>query len=160
MPTESVFGMIASRRCVGAMPAGRCAKRGFTLIELLVVIAIIAILAALLLPALAKAKEKGKRIQCVNNNRQLGLAFQMYCLDNNDFMPYQIGTSQTLIVRDGCTPARPSQIPSRFSSQHACLRGRIALALPQESGRILLPRTTTPIHRHLRRGQTNSALIL
>jgi len=69
-------------------------RRGFTLIELLVVIAIIAILAAMLLPALARAKESGRRISCLNNLKQLSLSAQMFVNDNDGRYPPRSATDR------------------------------------------------------------------
>ena len=80
--------------CSIRQPAGRFYFTGaFTLVELLVVIAVIAILAALLLPALAGAKSQAARIQCVNNEKQLILAWTIYSTDNNDNLVLNGGDS-------------------------------------------------------------------
>src|SRR5215472_15441942 len=71
-------------------------SRGFTMIELLVVIAIIAILAAVISSVLARAEEKGRATQCLDNLRQWGVAFRMYADDNNDYLPRRGQGVQTL----------------------------------------------------------------
>src|SRR6185312_1015768 len=75
---QSPTGLVSSRQ----------ARRGFTLIELLVVIAIIAILAAILLPVFAAARERARSSSCLNNMKQIGLAMITYTQDNDETYPY------------------------------------------------------------------------
>ena len=70
-------------------------RPGFTVVELLVVVAVIAILAALLLPALGGANQRGKAVFCLNNLRQLGLALHLYAGDHDDALPYNMGAEGT-----------------------------------------------------------------
>ncbi len=97
-------------------PAGYRVPRsrlGFTLIELLVVIAIIAILAGMLLPALSKAKESGRRIACINNVRQLGMSVIMYVDDNQGKYPVrQLPGAWPTELRDGYKNLRVLLCPS------------------------------------------------
>lgn len=88
----------------------------FTLIELLVVIAIIAILAAMLLPVLAKAKEKARATKCMSNLRQWGLGFRMYCDDNRDYVPDE--GNQAAAIND---PGGPTSTDNYHYAWYNCV---------------------------------------
>jgi len=95
-------------------------KRAFTLIELLVVIAIIAILAAILFPVFAKARDRAMMTTCINNNKQLGTAFQMYMGDTDGKMPYWIdlsGTTWDISIYNYVKAKKVYTCPSNKSTQ-------------------------------------------
>ena len=75
-------------------------KSGFTVIELLTVIAIISVLASILLPALSKSRDRAQAIICLNNNKQLVLAWHLYASDNEERLPYNLGMVGTSFRTD------------------------------------------------------------
>ncbi|MFO0830863.1 MAG: DUF1559 domain-containing protein [Phycisphaerales bacterium] len=88
----------------GCRPTART-RRGFTLIELLVVIALIAMLIGILLPSLSKAREAGRKVVCLSNQRQIGVALQTYMNFYKEWMPRESGNSEPLPLRVPTVPA-------------------------------------------------------
>jgi prepilin-type N-terminal cleavage/methylation domain-containing protein len=125
---------------MNALPT-RESDRGFTLIELLVVIAIIAILAAMLFPALARARQRSQRAACLSNLKQVGVAFQLYLDENGDRFPDRRDLKNSSQAdsgrgRAGRLQTRVEAGPSRRSRVLAhCLGfGRVRLRLLRASG--------------------------
>jgi prepilin-type N-terminal cleavage/methylation domain-containing protein/prepilin-type processing-associated H-X9-DG protein len=112
------------------VPASR---RGFTLIELLVVIAIIAILAAILFPVFSRARAKARQASCLSNERQIGLAMQMYCSDWDGFMP-SLSSQKTV---------NPLNLPVLPEALQPYSRNMQVFQCPSDSGQYYLSELTS-----------------
>jgi len=124
-------------------------RRGFTLIELLVVIAILAILAGLIFPVFARARESARAARCVSNLRQLGLAIGMYAQDYDDLFPYAADAADKYCPQIwSAYPAFQAQIPAMPFLHNVLdpyVRGADVWACPSDTGYDYLDGTNFPL---------------